>query len=147
MLAAAQNAGHKPTAEERRQLADDLVQCVARGLVRPHASRDAFTSVVNACPAASPMARLQAGRNPYVTNRRHEPVFLDQISQNVLRHLDGKHDREALVQVLIEAVDRGWLSIFVNGLPATSGRSAIEVLRPALDRCLERLAKDALLIA
>ncbi len=82
-----------------------------------------------------------------MTNRRHEPVFLDQIAQNVLRNLDGRNDRAALVRLLVEAVDRSWLSIFVNGLPAANGEAARDVLEPALDSCLERLAQDAFLIA
>ncbi len=43
------------------QLSEDLVQCVARGLVRLQAARDAFVGTVSARPAASPLARLQAG--------------------------------------------------------------------------------------
>jgi methyltransferase-like protein len=93
------------------------------------------------------LACVQASLTDNVTNRRHKPITLDQVTQNLLPYLDGKHDRAALLQQLSTAVSEGRLSILVNGLPATRGEAVTGILRKSLEDSLLLLASNALLIA
>lgn len=135
------------SAQERRNLGDNLVQCMAMGLINLHSEDDAFVTHISEFPRASSLACVQAGYTDKVTNRRHKPVKLDEVTQNLLPYLDGKHDRAALLQELSTAVSEGRLSILVNGLPATRGEAVTGILRKSLEDSLLLLAANALLIA
>jgi methyltransferase-like protein len=133
--------------DDRYALVHNLMQCAATGVIELQSARDGFIAHVTDKPRASRLARLQSHATRRVTNGRHEPVRLDELTQNLLRHLDGEHDRKALLQLLIEAIDRGELSILVNGIPASRGNSAIAILESTLDESLKKLASSALLVA
>lgn len=135
------------SAQERRNLGDNLVQCMAMGLIDLHSDDDAFVTHISESPRASGLGRAQARSTNMVTNRRHESVTLDEVTQNLLPYLDGQHDRGALLQELSTAVSEGRLSILVNGLPATRGEAVSDILRKSLDDSLLLLASNALLIA
>jgi methyltransferase-like protein len=135
------------SAQERRNLGDNLVQCFATGLLDLHGSEDAFVGHISEFPQVSSLARAQAQFSNKVTNRRHDTVELDEVTQNVLAYLDGKHDRVALYNELTTAVDEGRLSILLNALPATRGEAVSGILRQALEDSLLRLASNALLIS
>jgi SAM-dependent methyltransferase len=134
------------SALERRNLGDNLVQCIAMGLIQLHSDEDAFVTHISEFPRASTLASVQSLKSETVINRRHKPVKLDQVTQNLLPYLDGKHDRAALLQELSTAVSEGRLSILVNGLPATRGEAVTDILRKSLDDSLLLLASNALLI-
>ena len=59
--------------------------------------------------------------------------MLDDASRNVLLSLDGNHDRQALAGELVEAVDRGDVSILVGGIPASRGEAVLPILEQTLD--------------
>ena len=132
---------------DRVNLGHNLVQCLASGLVDALASPDRFTTALTEKPRASRLARFQAGRMKKVTNCCHELIELDDAARNVLQYLDGQHDRAALVRELTEAVDRGDVSILVEGLPATRGAAVASALENTLDASLKNLARMACLVA
>jgi methyltransferase-like protein/2-polyprenyl-3-methyl-5-hydroxy-6-metoxy-1,4-benzoquinol methylase len=132
---------------DRENLGHNLVQCVASGLLDIQSAPDSFITQVSPRPEASPMARFEAGHSNKVTNRCHELIDLDDATRNVLRFLDGQHDRAALVRELVGAIDRGDLSVLVGGLPATRGDAVSHALEETLDASLTRLAHAACLVA
>jgi methyltransferase-like protein len=132
---------------ERRGLGDNLVQCLATGVIQAYSEADSFITEVSARPEVSPLARTQAAAGPVVTNRRHETIVLDQVSQNTLVHLDGQHDWQSLLDILREAVEQGRLSILKDGLPIARHEVVGGILEKALERCLLKIASNALLIA
>jgi hypothetical protein len=84
-----------------------------------------------------------------VTNLRHESGQLSDLGRHVLRHLDGRNDRAAILEILVELATKG--SLVVPGIeaggdgggPRDDGRLR-EVLGSSLDTCLTRLARFAL---
>jgi methyltransferase-like protein/2-polyprenyl-3-methyl-5-hydroxy-6-metoxy-1,4-benzoquinol methylase len=109
-------------------------------LLELHVSPPAFVTAPDGRPAASPLARLQAGASSEVTNLRHETVRLDDVERLVLRRLDGTVTREALLADLMSLVDRGVLT-------AGDADDVPRVLQTRLDLALERLATGALLVS
>jgi methyltransferase-like protein len=123
------------------------VQCLAHGLLEIHSIPDGFVTTINERPVASRLAREEARLGNLVTNRRHELVDLNETIRVVLCYLDGNHDREALLRELLEAANRGDLSILVAGLPETKQEDMKLILRAKLAEALEALAANAFLIA
>jgi methyltransferase-like protein len=132
---------------ERRDLGHNLAQCVASGLVEVTSLPDGFTTTVSPRPQTSRLARMQGGRSKTVTNRRHQSVRLNESARQLLQHLDGAHDHEALLKELVAAVDRGEVSIFADGIPATRGQDVSQALAQTLQQSLAYLAANALLVA
>jgi methyltransferase-like protein/SAM-dependent methyltransferase len=98
-------------------------------------------------PVASPLARFQARRGTLVTNLRHERVTLDAFNRHLLRHLDGSHDRAALLErFLAGPVAEGVLKVEQNGAPVEDAREIQATLAEALEWNLYRLARAALLV-
>lgn len=128
-------------------LGQNLANCVANGLLEITSSPDGFVTYISERPLASRLARIAAHAGNRITSRRHELIDIDDATRNLLPYLDGRHDRKALLQELIEAVDRGDVSILVGGLPATRGEKVVHLLEMALNQSLQKLATNALLIA
>jgi len=74
--------------------------------VCPHAIAPRYVTAVSPRPVASAWARRQVGTGAHgtqdvaVTTRRHTQVALDAFSREVVKLLDGHHDRAALVDAL-----------------------------------------------
>jgi PKMT, C-terminal winged helix domain len=132
---------------DRRRLVSSIAQCVANGMIEPTSAPDSFVTTLSERPQASRLARVEALTSKVVTNRRHEPRMLGDDAQNIIKYLDGEHDREALLRELMATFDRGDLSILIGGIPATGEQAVSDTLRNTLDRCLKKLALDALLVA
>ncbi|MEX0677630.1 MAG: class I SAM-dependent methyltransferase [Pirellulales bacterium] len=132
---------------EREGLGDNIVQGIASGLIEPTSAPDSFVSSVSSQPRVSLLSRLEARSSKVVTNRRHQSVTLDAVTQNIIRHLDGEHDHESLLRGLVASVERGDVSILVGGIPATSGEAVSGVLHDTLQQSLRTLAANALLVA
>jgi len=133
--------------EQRTALGHNLVQCLASGLIEVSAAPDRFVTTISEKPLASRMARFEATRSKKVTNRTHELIELDDAARNLLPYLDGLHDRQALLRELVEAIDRGDVSILVDGLPVAKGAAVADTLESTLDLSLRHLARVACLVA
>jgi methyltransferase-like protein/cyclopropane fatty-acyl-phospholipid synthase-like methyltransferase len=131
----------------RGGLGQNLVQCLANGMIEINSLPDSFTTTISDRPLASPLARYDAQLGSQVTNRRHELVELDEVTRVVLSYLDGHHDRESLVRELMEAAQRGDVSILIGGIPTTRAEDMLPILRAKLVQSLNTLVTNALLIA
>ena len=63
-------------------------------------------------PRANPLTRLQARQDLGITNLWHCEIQPDAFGREVLSHLDGSRDYQALLAVLAEAAIRGPLGIY-----------------------------------
>jgi methyltransferase-like protein len=70
-----------------------------------------LTGTPSAKPLASPLARLQSELGPMVTNLRHEPVKLNELSRRMLPLLDGTRDVEALVAGVVRLAQEGKIGV------------------------------------
>jgi methyltransferase-like protein/SAM-dependent methyltransferase len=142
--------GYAGSAHDGHDLAKALLTAYAtagEALVELWLRPPPFATSVSAHPVASPLARLQAVAGPLVTNYRHEAVALIEFDRQLLPHLDGSHDRAALLQVMLEKVKEGSLRLSEGDEPVTDPGRAEEILAEVLDKELPGLAQQALLIA
>jgi hypothetical protein len=78
-----------------------ILQAWMAGFVQLRARPIAGTPTPSARPEALPLARWQAGSGDAVTNLRHESIRLtDPFARALLSLLDGRHDRQAMLDAL-----------------------------------------------
>jgi hypothetical protein len=104
-LLAAAAEGQAIASEYSRQLATRLLHCYTSGLVEFSLSPPRFVARVSDRPLASPYARRRAQEGQKVVNMRLESTVLTEPARLVLQHLDGQHDRAALVALVQAWVD------------------------------------------
>lgn len=136
-------------AQEAQLVGANLLQAFTHTdlLVELHVSPLRFTLAAGQRPEASAVARLQAQREAYVTNMRHERINLDKINFRLLPYLDGSHDRAALVDILERWVAEDTLDVEKEGRPVTDAAEIRQVLSDLLALKLEQLGRAALLVS
>jgi methyltransferase-like protein/trans-aconitate methyltransferase len=129
-------------------LANEMLACMAAGVAEWRLTPDAFTTEVNAMPATTPSARLQASQGNRITNLRGETVTLDDIHRIVLQHLEGKQNVAQLKKTLIKFMGEGGhqLRRDNDNTPVTDPAEIRSLLGTALGKILHNLAGKALLL-
>lgn len=138
---------HAARAQDEQLLCANLLKGYAYSgrLIELHTRAPRFSAVVSERPVASPWARYQAQTSGEVTNLCHVRVELKGIAQYLLSHLDGTHDRAALLAGLERSVADGTLILHSDATePPLQSQP---VLAEELDEALRGLARVALLQA
>jgi len=120
---------------------NDLLNCVAAGLVElrqrlPSCSRDVETR-----PRATPLARYQAANGTFATDLRHYAKSLSDLDRSILAKLDGQHDVAMLAEVVRQRVAAGELTL-ASGATAVGSPNVESIVQDAL----LRFAQQALLL-
>jgi methyltransferase-like protein len=121
--------------EHAAQLATRLLNCYTTALIEFSIAAPPFITQVSDRPVASPYARLRARDELKVTNLKLETVALSEPSRQILIHLDGQHDRAALIDLLTQCIKTP---------PTDSNPVQPEMY---LDQLLNAFARSALLIS
>ncbi len=135
--------GERGAAGHRSTLASDILWCFVSGVVELKSWEPDFATVPGPRPRVSRLNRLQALHGRPVVNHRHETVSPDPVAGALLPHLDGNHDRAALLNVLQEKIEAGSLELR-GDVPRSPGQQR-EIFGAILDRALDNLAASALL--
>lgn len=98
-------------------------------------------------PMTSGYARIEAETNRMATNQKHELGTIGEFERHILRFLDGKHDRAALLDEMFKLVRGGVLQANENNQPVTDEKRVRELLAPSIDDALRRFGQHAFLIA
>jgi len=149
-------AAPPPSEHDAHQLATRLLNCYTSNLVEFSLSPPGFVIDVTPRPRAGAYARLRAMAGDKTTNLRLETVALTPASRLILEHLDGRHDRAALLQLLTE-----WIKTVAPTapLPPVHAETQAPTAQPApldppeiraakyVDELLPAFARHALLTA
>jgi methyltransferase-like protein/2-polyprenyl-3-methyl-5-hydroxy-6-metoxy-1,4-benzoquinol methylase len=129
-------------------LAQVLLRCALSDVVHLSTIAPCLTSDVSLQPVAHQLTRLLASRNEFVVNLRHQLVDLSDLDRIVLRHLDGRHDHDALRARVEEAVLKEELELLdAGGNPLRDAERIKEIVATSFNPCLRRLAEKGLLLA
>lgn len=127
-------------------LGADLLALHCRGAVELHRFRPALCTTVSERPRVGAHARLLAARGAgFVVSARHARVELSSLAALVVQRLDGEWDREALVEVMVEAVLDGTVDVGPEVL-ALGREGLVAPLGETLDRTLSALADAGVLV-
>jgi SAM-dependent methyltransferase len=144
------------TADQMTSQAEDLnagfTRCYRQKRVELRTLPPEFVVNPSEKPTASRLAREQATTSNTVTNLRHEAGQLNEFGREVVAMLDGSHDRSVMVARLAQGVEAGRISLKRSDPDVTPGpdgrlRTLHEAVEDALEDCLKKLARFALLIA
>jgi methyltransferase-like protein/cyclopropane fatty-acyl-phospholipid synthase-like methyltransferase len=133
-----------PPSPER--LAESLLDAYGHNVIELHVSEPEFTVEIGDFPRASPVARRTAATSARVANLRHRMIGLVDFDQLILTHLDGLHDRRALLGIMLGEAKAGTFSLQIQGRPISDPAELESILGQLLDQSLERLAANALLV-
>lgn len=134
-------------ARDAEALGSLLLKGYALNLVELHVYTPDFTLEVSDYPKMSDLARFQARDNNYVVNQRHEVIALDdEISHYLLADLDGRHHRQVLLDKLVNLVEQGALVMRLSPEAAHDSDQLRHTLQGVLDRSLQKLAREALMV-
>jgi methyltransferase-like protein/2-polyprenyl-3-methyl-5-hydroxy-6-metoxy-1,4-benzoquinol methylase len=129
------------------ELGSILLQGISRGFCEIHRYAAEFQRVPSERPKACPVASWQAGRSWFVTNRRHECLALDELPRQILSLLDGRRQREDIVDELVRMALRQEVEITTGETVLREAGPLREILKPQVEENLRRLGQRALLIA
>jgi methyltransferase-like protein/2-polyprenyl-3-methyl-5-hydroxy-6-metoxy-1,4-benzoquinol methylase len=140
------------TAHDLSQLAENLLQLYAGGMLELHVAPPPIASCVSARPVASPWSRFQIEQGRTVTNLRHQRVQMEPLARRLVWLLDGTRDRPQLLDELAEWVAREGLTLPESSAPPgsprpTAGAAIREILSQTLEDALQTVAYSSLLIA
>ncbi len=97
---------------------------------------------VSGQPAATPLARYQAQRGKFVTNRRHRSIPVTEFDRRVLEQLDGNHTTGDLRKIVADLLKNGTLTL------ARPGAGEIDTLiDQSINATLKRFKLSNLLVA
>jgi methyltransferase-like protein/SAM-dependent methyltransferase len=97
-------------------------------------------------PKVTELARAQASAGRTVTNLKHELGNLGEFERQILRHLDGSHDKAQLADILVEMVTTNVLNAHKEGQRITDPIEVRKMIGPALDEALGRFLRFAFFI-
>jgi methyltransferase-like protein len=86
--------------QDSAELAQALLNCYTAGVVEFNVAPPHFTTTLSDRPLTTPYVRLRAKISDEVTNLRLENIALTEPARLVLSHLDGQHDKPALIQLV-----------------------------------------------
>lgn len=138
-------AGHEAMTTETT--AALVLNAYVAGLIDLHLFEPQLVERPGDRPEATALARSQAESGRPIVSQRHRIALLGDFDRLVLRHLDGRRDRPALLRSLVEAAASGAFPV-----RDTTGQAITEpdLLGPLLDRSIEpslwRINSTALLI-
>lgn len=144
---ASARTGLEHTPEQRTTLAEILLRAYATGLVEMHVHAPRFTIEASEHPVASPLARWQIQHGKTVTTLNHATVEVaDDIGQQLLSLLDGRHDRAALRDKLTAFLETKIAVKEQNAEPTKDLGEELAEMNDNLEKNLNKIARLALLV-
>lgn len=135
------------TAEANRQiLAQDLLTAYAFGVTHMRTEAAPLLSSVSERPKASELARLQAKSQGWVTSQLHDMISLDGIFRRLIEILDGRKNRDELIESMVKLVEQDQLVVQKNGKMLKEGQELRDLLGEQIDWGLAGFARKALLV-
>ncbi len=132
---------------QRQLLGADLLTAYATSLIQLRTHQLPFVTTVSDHPKVSEIVRHQAKTRDFVTNQLHERIAIDIFSRSLIELLDGKRDKEKILDELAKLVKAEKLVVQKDGKNLKEGATLREALRQAMNESLSKMEKAAVLIA
>ncbi len=130
------------------QLAETATEWFAMRLVELYSYCPPVAARAGERPGASAVARYQAEHGwARVTNLFHRRIGLDdELAGRTIALLDGRHDRAAIIEALIEPVLSGRVRVRIAGQPLADPWRIRPLLAERVEACLADFARHGLLV-
>jgi methyltransferase-like protein/SAM-dependent methyltransferase len=127
-------------------LAEPLLRCFATTHVELAVAPVAPQLQPAELPCTTSLARYQATRGNIITNLWHKTITANDLQRHLIQHLDGKHDRPALIDVLAAQVECGKLVLRHHGQAIKDAERIKQILSEMLEPNLQDIARKGVLI-
>ena len=117
------------------------------GAVQLYADPGAYVHTASEKPEALVFARHQARSLGWVTNGRHERAALDLVHRIMLQYMDGQHDQEAILEKMMEHLNKGELVLRQNDKEIPADDTARQIMKQMIAEATQAMALNALLSA
>jgi len=134
--------------QETKCLLDSMFTAFSKDmiLVEFRSSEPDFVITSGEKPLASHLARWQVQQGcTKVTNSRHETLALEPMSAFLLPYLNGENDRDALLTIMCELVQKGVVTLANEEGQVTGAEAIHTILTHELEKSLRWLGRVALL--
>jgi methyltransferase-like protein len=131
----------------RAALARPALDLVMSNAIHLHGHPETWVATLSERPMASRLARYQARHSSWLTNQRHEPVGVDSTAREIMRFVDGRHTRMAIIDSVRTLFERGKINVQQEGGPVMDRASVVQLVPQLVDQVLTFLAGRALLVA
>lgn len=138
LIAAGRMADTPPA---RQQLSAGLMNLLLNSAVSASVAPVGCGSAITDRPGVGPLARYTATKEGWVPTFRHTVLRLDEFGRRVVPLMDGKTDRAALVDQLVDQFRAGRLTLQQDGARLRDVGRAREVVTTALDGLLDHLRR------
>jgi methyltransferase-like protein/ubiquinone/menaquinone biosynthesis C-methylase UbiE len=141
--------GAELDSSERVVVGETLLRAYSKGLVEFHVHPTPLVIEVSERPQVGGLARWEAQRGRKVTNQRCEWITVtNEVCLRLLPYLDGSRDQAALLELLNDWNQQGWLTVRVSSpeVKLTAG-SRRQILEKLLNDALRQIAQAGLLVA
>jgi methyltransferase-like protein len=117
-----------------------------QGFIEIHSDTKNFVTTVSEKPFATKLSRYQANlpNCTKVTSATHVTVPINLLGALLLRHCDGKNNRQDLVNHMIAYVEKGDMNVSRNNERLNDPQEIRSYLQQAVDELLPKMAAAAL---
>jgi methyltransferase-like protein len=140
--------GVSPSDGDAAALAEGLLRAYESGFLQLHVGVRPVVNKVSAYPVSSALARFQLKRSVLATSQLHKLVRLeDPLSRQLVQLLDGKRNREAIIDGLLASIASGQTQLYENGVALTDPYLVSDAVKRRLPEVMQALTREGLLVA
>jgi methyltransferase-like protein len=130
----------------QENLAADLLHSFVSQAVELHTQEADYVDYVSLYPEASPLSAYQARHGLPIVNQRHETIFLEPLSKEVLKLMNGKRTLTEIGGCLNRMAERGLLQMERAENEAGSNKKLQHDVNEMVQECASFLARAGLLL-
>lgn len=123
------------------------IRLALKGLITLRTEAGSHVSHVSKMPKASRLVRHQVSIHDWATNTWHEKVGHDLFTRILIGYLDGSNSLDDLCQIMSEQVDKGVLTVQIDGKDIADAKQRRLVIKSLTETALGSMAQHALLVA
>ncbi len=117
----------------------NLLRLVFAGVISIHPDGGNFTTHVSDYPETTKLIRFQARQGEAITDLCHRLVRLNIFERILVQYLDGRHDRNAIVENMISHVNKGDIELFLGEKKITEHEKIKGQITKLIDNSLKKL--------
>ena len=133
--------------EVKAELLDNAMKLVLQGYINITTQEHRDAPELNT-PKTTKIVIHQATHTPYmwVTNLKHEPIGVNIFEKFALRYMDGKHDKKAIIDAVMDHVAKGEIILSKDGQKIENKEEIYKELENLFVPMIEKFSSNALLV-
>ncbi len=129
------------------EIMSNITRLVFCGYITIATEKPTFLNKASDMPKISDLARIQLeSKQGWVTNEVHDRINLSPLDLFMMRYLDGKHNKDQVIDKLVGHVESKELNVSKDDKPVTDAKAVKELIKPYVDQALAAYTTNALLV-